>query len=221
MPPKRDKRSNSDSQFVTNREELKSMLDELRSEIRNDLQTELQKCCKEIASLRQENSELKRAMQSQHLALLQTKREMGYKNLIFTGIPENTTESTSDTINKILCDEKIIENPVTIKNAVRLGRNTGTFPRLLKITFKSRDDRDRILKNGAKLRNSRDVIRKKIYINPDLPTEDRRENKRLRLKMKELRQQHPSDTFVLRKGILSHNGEEIDRSDPTKYLFRL
>jgi hypothetical protein len=118
-------------------------------------------------------------------------RNFRRQNLIFSGIPKLDSGDIVDRkshdmarVNEISkkLDVIISENFKTM----RIGRPGDSKPRLLKVAFSSLEDRNELLRNGKTLRNS--SSHKKVFINPDLTTLQRSNNKALRAELRRRRE---------------------------------
>ena len=125
------------------------------------------------------------------LAIEQREKERRQLNLILHNAPESKS-SDPNTRKKEDIDFtqstflNILGTPVTITNAVRLGKKE-SHDRLLKITVESLDQKKAILRNKIKLRGQEnsDHIRK-LFITPDLTPKEQKESKELRFKLAEM-----------------------------------
>ena len=63
------------------------------------------------------------------------------------------------------------------------------------------------------------VFFRSVYVRNDETQLSRSENYRIRKKARELRESHPDDTIKTEKGVLYHNGTEIDHFDLSNQIF--
>ena len=134
-------------------------------------------------------------------------------NLIFSNIPEEDVSvdghTSSNDVDKVLAlsnsilpsDAKIEESD--IDEVVRLGGRGGAKPRVLKVKLVDLASKSNILRNSRHL-NSPSVFRSfgRVYINKDMSYLRRKEEQRLRLEFKRLKNIHPEGSVTLRGGKL-------------------
>ena len=158
------------------------------------------------------------------------KRKM---NLIVFGLPEadagkpeneRTEWNTGEKVDAdIVAMTDIVTNELGVGlstrngiiNARRLGSRTGTKPRPLKIEFKDINAKRDVLTNAKKLRDSSDAVAKQLYINPDLPEEQRAEDKKLRIEMWRLRSDEGKNVIIKRGKIVEVTREVRKTRDRT------
>ena len=133
-------------------------------------------------------------------------------NLVISNLPETNVLFDQETltddetkavtlVNEILPRDKEFTSD-DICEVVRLGR-PGRNPRTLKVKLNDASCRNGILRCGRNLNS--DVIRKAfgtVYINKDLSFLRRKEEKRLRLRRKELKETYPAADVRIKNGKL-------------------
>ena len=116
-------------------------------------------------------------------------REKRKCNLVLWNVPEsikeNSEEKRQEDTRKV---EEIFKNIVEIdqgevENPVRIGK-VGDLPRLLRVSLKSEDKKNAILRNARKLNQGKRDQKSRIYINPDLTPLERQKEKELRDQLK-------------------------------------
>lgn len=125
-------------------------------------------------------------------------------NLVVSNLPETDVSFENDTLsddeekvkallNTILPTDQELRSEDVIETA-RIGR-AGRSPRILKLRLSSVDCRNRILRSARHLNSTsiRDTFGR-IYVNKDMSYLRRLEEKRLRLRYKELKAIHPDET---------------------------
>ena len=80
---------------------------------------------------------------------------------------EGDTETFTEMVRNVL------RLNVKVKKAVRVGAKKGDKPRPLIITLESEAVKWDVLKQGRALREAEDEELRKVYINPDIPREER------------------------------------------------
>ena len=158
-----------------------------------ELGTRLDSHCKSIKAMPTNAPDLATTIVNvtSSLAIEQREKERRQLNLILHNAPESKS-SDPNTRKKEDIDFtqstflNILGTPVTITNAVRLGKKE-SHDRLLKITVESLDQKKAILRNKIKLRgqeNSDHIC--KLFITPDLTPKEQKESKELRSKLAEM-----------------------------------
>ena len=126
------------------------------------------------------------------LATEQRERERRQLNLILHNAPESKSADPHIIRKKDDIDfasatfSDVLGTPVTITNAVRLGKKE-SHDRLLKISVESLEQKKVVLRNKLKLRDQEnpDHIHK-LFITPDLTPTEQKENKDLRPKLAQM-----------------------------------
>lgn len=166
--------------------------------------------------------------QQKHIEQIEAKAREKY--LIFSGVPEVPVKTEdegdlNDDQEKIsfLCDK--ISSHFTsrsIEKCSRIGQRNHNRPRLVRVKFVSVETRTSVLRSQRSLREDRSVREAfgAIYINPDRSHLARKEDKRLREKMKEIKStsMNPGDVYI-RSGKLYVNSEVVDQVDIANQLF--
>ncbi len=152
------------------------------------------------------------------------------RSLIFSCIPENDVladgnEKLSEDIDKItyLCSSVAQDfDSTSIAESFRLGRPGKKQKRPIKVTFKTVEARNNILRSQRRLRNDSSIENSfgLVFINPDRTPIMRLEEKRLRDKMRELKSisSNPSDVYI-RAGKLFEKSVIVDQINVGNQLF--
>ena len=112
------------------------------------------------------------------------------KNLIFVNVKESPASSTDERKNDDLKEIKSLLCGLAdlraddVDFAARLGKVGGNRPRLLKVGFRSQQQRNEILKKAKDVNAKQGDKKKWVYINPDMSQQQRAEDKKLREEMK-------------------------------------
>ena len=151
-------------------------------------------------------------------------------NLIVSNVPENTVtfdkeELGNDTdkflalANEILPGSRELVSAADISEVVRLGQ-PGKNPRVLKVKLHDEDLRNDILRSGKNLGTA--SIRTAfgaVYVNKDLSLLRRQEERRLRLKRRELKNKFPDADVHIKNGKLYLGPAIRDQVDFRNQLF--
>ena len=201
------------------REEISRMKEELRTNIVNDvikvLKEEINDMKEKIAVHDKDIENIKSYVINLESERLRMERKALVNNIVVKGLPEDPDETVLVTESKVNNLLSAMNVDVKILMAERVG-NKGKS-RLIKIITGSRHDRNTILTNSKQLQNN--VHYQNVYLSADRPFLDRKEAARLRVRRKELAQQHPQANVRIRRGKLFLNDEEIDKEYPLRQLF--
>ena len=162
--------------------------------------------------------------------LVNVDRNTRRKNVIVFGVPENdeliiegrSTVTDKDKIQSIL--EYTACTGVDVIDSYRLGK-PGEKPRPMKITFPTKEMAESALKESRKLKELKDLDEEiNIYIKPDKTKSEQKEFQRLGKKKEELLVKYPTQDnapprVLLKKGILTVDGTEVDKYEPAQTLF--
>ena len=151
------------------------------------------------------------------------------KNLIVSGIPESPVRiensSLEDDASKLTFIMREVSQEFSsdsITSISRLGQKSSHTTRLLKIEFNDATLRDDIIRSQRRLRENQCIVKTfgKIFLNRDGTVLVRREEKRLRDVMKELKNSSTSqDKIFIKRGILYKNQQVVDQVDVVNQLF--
>jgi len=148
-----------------------------------------------------------RELQQKMLEVME--REKRKSNLIFMGIKEATEEEENRIIKDIM-DTLVEETDISYEIFGRVGRkDTGNTDkaRPLRIVIEDIGHRRLVLSRGKKLKES---SYKKVFIVPDLTRLQQEEDKKLRDKLKEIRQQGTTNAKIVKGEIVSvEEGEKV------------
>lgn len=147
--------------------------------------------------------------------------------LMISGVSESTIdvgdkylENDHEKVSYI-CNE-ISTTEVDITSCVRIGKVSNRGSRLLKVGFSRISDRHTVLRQQAELRRNTDFLESfgKIFITPDSSPLARKEDKRLRDVLKDIRRSSKeTDMVYIKRGHLYKNGQIMDKFDIRNQLF--
>lgn len=201
---------------------LNERLESLRNEIKKDFEDKIEKLESKIATQADE-IEILRSRQfgtNEGLEALasfshqQLKSEIR-RNVVLTGIPESDGEDDIPAKAVEVLEILGCKRSDAVYHS-RVGKSQGGKPRLLKLSFRSFQDRMNALRKSRELRN--DHRFRDVYVNADLTFAERSERKRLRAKADKLKGQHPNDEITLRKGELLIDSVTVDSAEPHRLL---
>lgn len=128
------------------------------------------------------------------------------KNILITGLPEGD-DSAAGNIKAIkdLCDEIGINHPM-IDDVFRMGKK-GATPRRMLLKLVTTVDKKSFMAHAKALR------KKKIFLNDDLPSEERKQNGQLRTHFKEMKKTRAGINYSIRNCIMAiwENNKIIER----------
>ena len=176
-------------------------------------------------------TELERAKDlivSQQKQLEAIERENRRCNVILSGIPESDVRyldtNLSEDIDKVevLCITLCRSfHPQSIASCYRLGKDKGRAPRLLKVRFECHQTKSEVLRSQCTLRQNEDFRAAfgTVYVNNDSTTLVRKEERRLRIKLKEMKSVDDIDRLYIRGGMLYKNDTIVDTVNVANQLF--
>ena len=151
-------------------------------------------------------------------------------NLIISGVPESSPHESTDDHGTVIKLFREIMTPEEMTNmelseTSRLGQrpssqNPGLTPRRIKAVLGNKLLRNAILKKAKNLKGNKNFPR--VYINPDEPVLTRRENSRLRRRLRELRESHkstPNLHIYLKRGNIFINSDIVDTFSLSNQMF--
>lgn len=148
---------------------------------------------------------------------------------IFSGVPENDIEFGRKTLEtdseKVLAlcqqaDLRISED--SIESCMRIGNKDRGRSRLLKVKFSEAALKHQILRSQKILRENSAVMKVfgRVYVNPDSTFLMRKEKKRLRDKLKEMKSSaQATDQIYIRRDALIFNDKVLDKINIANQLF--
>ena len=148
-------------------------------------------------------------------------------HLIISGVPEANITIDNETLKTDMmkvqhfCDE-VCDTGVHIYRCIRLGKDGGRSPRIIKAEFAEVEMRNKILRSQKALRSDPSIINAfgRIYFNPDSTPLGRKEDNRLRETMRNLKSNSTDkDLIFMKKGMLYKNGEIVDKFDIRNQIF--
>lgn len=189
---------------------ISNQLNDMKEAIRN-IKTVQQKHEGEIEKVKEY------IFESEKRKLHDVRRELS-ANIIMYGIPETPDSHQDDDDQKvqeivdIVTDgEYSIDTP-----SIRIGRKFHNKSRPIKITTKSRADRNKLLQKAREKRNHPNL--KDIYLDSDKCYADRKEMMRLKGKLKALREQNPNKNCYISRGKLFVEHQEVDQENPLQHI---
>lgn len=204
---------------------LSSSFEKLRNEIRSDLLEEISQLktlieaqAQEIATLKTQvslNSDMGSDLESLALVSHRLMQNEIASNAVISGL----SEDAGDDADKVMNVLTVLDcSDCQIADLERIGAPISNRPRLLKVRFRTRKDKIKVVRNCRRLRN--DPKFNGVYINSDLTLAERKERKRLRIAMDRLKADDVTANVRISKGVLYHNETEVDRALPHCHLFR-
>ena len=198
---------------------LKKQKEDIIMSVTSELKKELVSMRQEIALLKSENISLRNAVCSQQKAIMRLERRDRKNNLLGLGLPELSNSSNDEEqVNALFASVYSGYSVDAVKNFYRLGKPNPNKPRPIKIVFKCAQTRYNILFRAKSLR-SRDKY-KNIWIKSDLCDLERLENKRIYTVFDELRSSNPGKDVKLSRGVVTVDGDIVDRRNHLRSLFR-
>ena len=201
-------------------------LEAIRLLVRTELDESLNLLKKEILELRTSNEMMKNVIISQQLQIEKMELDKRACNLIIHGVQEATAKlPDKHMVDNILetirsnCTDSDPPTKFEVTNLRRIGKHiNGTKPRPIVLTLTNRDNKNLILKKSKSLRNVPGFSN--VYLSADLPDLTRRENGRLRMAFKQLKDSSSESSVLLRSGKLSIDGRIVDSFNIKNQLFR-
>lgn len=209
--------SNSTSNTQITLSDIKILIETSKNEVMKKFEQVITKQTEEIAMLSSRIEDLSRSnlqLKSQYKALEEKvshlpatvldeveDRHRRRRNLVFSGVPEQTTGSVDNRKDKDTAFvEQILrelafddEKPLQV---YRVGRSVPGKSRLLKVQFNDEEARQKVLRNARKLRDAPRLAG--VYINPDLTVAQRHERRQLVEELK--RRRNVGDDVMIFKG---------------------
>ena len=165
--------------------------------------------------------------QQEQIERLESERRQ--MNLIFTNIPEDDVKvddhNLQDDMEKLsyLCESIDADfEREDIASCSRIGMRKNGRRRLLLVKYNDMNTRRRILSSQRSLRNNASCVSSfgQIYVNKDSSILVRKEEKRLRDVMKDLKSSSdPADRIYIRSGKLYHDSKLVDEIKFANQLF--
>ena len=201
---------------------LETKIDKIHDELLNrvtSLETRVEMIEKSDELKNGELSRMKDTVVNMQHALNSLDSKERAKNIIIAGLSEENIDSENITFagdaNKVsFLLEKMNLDPAIVNNAKleRLGTDTtGSKRRFIKFELPDKNIREKIIKETPKLKDL-PAPWNKIYFNRDTHPVYQKEHKRLRKKFNELKTQRDPDTVKLIKGVLTVDGDVVDKN---------
>ena len=183
----------------------------------------------ELDNVKQENVTLKKVVGEQQKFLETLRRDQQCKNIFISSIPETLTINDNVLITP---EEKVTNILQTIDGSITsedfkvvysfpvFTTNDGCRQHSIKISFHDKEKKDTIMEKKTNLKNLNDNDPlKKVYIKNDQPPLTNKENNRLRVKAREIRNANPDDIVKIDKGKLYHNNIVVDEFNLANQIF--
>ena len=234
----RQTRSNSRSNAVT-LDDIRSLILESESRVRNDIDKvfkRIENIENTLAGIQTEQiridievENVKEVVTNQQLLLERFEAKNRANNIIITNLTEESVYYSDVHLKKdkekvdYLCKtaHQKFESDM-IKACDRLGKPKAGSNRPLRVTFYDTHDKYQVLNSRKKLNDKikvTDIFGGKIYMNNDRSYLSRKEDKRLRDKLNNLRSLFPSEELILRSGKIFQNNKIVDEYDIKNQLF--
>ena len=172
---------------------------------------------------------IKEAIMAQQKQIENHESRLREKNLIVHNIPESDVidgieKLKTDTDKLIfLCETSNVEIKADdISSTQRLGKQKNNKPRPIKIEFRSKDKKYKLLNRRKEISKNDSLIKafgSKIFVNLDQSFLVQREELRLREERSRLKRDDPDSSVYIRSGILYLNNSPVDRVDVANQLF--
>ena len=209
-------------------ERILSRLDTIMSSI-SVLEKQIDSVQSEQIRLGLEMSTVKDIIIKQQMQIEKLESDKRQMNLVFSNVPENAVEiddqKLEEDIQKLeyLCEE--IDGDFTtdlIDSHFRIGPYKNGQRRLLLVRFNNLKTRNRILFTQRAIRDNPNCRSSfgPVYVNKDSTVLVRKEEKRLREKLKDLKSSSdPGDKFFIKSGKLYRNSKIVDEISIANQIF--
>lgn len=186
-------------------------------EFRDIIKNELMEMKEIIQAQNDKINQLQKVVLEQSQKLFTLERRTIEKNLIIYGLDED--DKVDDTLKDIF---KATDTCSTnIDYSMRVGKSVpdATRPRPLKVIMKSVSSKRNALNNAKKLRNFPEFDN--VYLNADETFIERKENQRLRNKVKDIKLTSPTSAVFIRKGNVMKDNVIVDSFQPIKHQLNM
>lgn len=183
----------------------------------------------ETVRLDEEIAKIKDVVKMQQLRIEKYEVNLRANNLIVHNIPENEVDGCKETLiserEKIAFLSEAVGVNLSLNDIAltqRLGKRSTNRPRPLKVCFKSKEQKYRLLNKRRDVsRNAtlKQVFGATVYLNPDNTVLVQQEERRLRSRLQSLKIDDPDGIHYIRSGVLYSNGKEVDRVNMIPQLF--
>ena len=206
-----------------------SRLDSIETKI-SAIDSRLDMMQAEQIRLKNENDQIKDLVISQQRQIERMENASRACNAIFSAVPEGSVQFEGETLTddeskvRALCVAAVGQSFDCdhIESCVRLGGSKKGHNRLLKVTFEDAASKYKVMRSQRNMRENNALVEAfgRIYVNPDSTFLMRKEEKRLREKLKDLKATaHGTDMIYIRRGTLYRNNEVIDKINVANQLF--
>ena len=183
----------------------------------------------ERVEISDEITKIKKIVVQQQLRIEEHEEKLRASNLILHNIPEGVIRFGKHVLDtdykkvEFVCEAANIDiNTCDISFLRRLGKRGEREKRPLKLTFKERNYKFKVLNKRKDITQSQDirsVLGQRVFVNNDNSFLVRKEQYRLRQEMKRLRTLYPGEPTFLRSGSLYHNESIVDKINIENSLF--
>lgn len=194
----------------------RELLEELGQVISQTVSCHISKLEQKIAQQQKEIDSLRQVVLRGEIDKLQAARKELAPNLVIRGLTDGDTESNDELQEKVNNVVHFLDAGVEIISFCRVGRRLANNARIVKVVTRSVHERNAVLKKCKLLRGRPEFT--DVYIDSDKCFLDRRENDRLRKKVKLLRSENPNKQVRLFKGKILVDGDEVDHAEPLRHL---
>jgi hypothetical protein len=132
-------------------------------------------------------------------------------NIVIRGLQYHDGENVNTKVNNLFKDGVCLPN-IRVVNAIRKSTDSRSKPGLIIATFQTEDDKNKVLKHKKMLKNSNQY--KRVFIDRDLPANERTQNNNLRTLVRCLRDQ--GYDIKLHGNKIFDNASENNRHNYTK-----
>ena len=222
------------------REEMTTLFEGFKKELTKSVNGQIKVLSDENKKIAAENASIKKVLQEHQKALERVQKEETKNNIFISGLPVSLNAGMND-ISEVNDNDAVTDHVEIIHHVLNFV-NPGTEKEDYKIlfNFEARENFSRhsakirvtdvetkfkIFKGCVKLKDlNPDNYLKKIFIKNDDPPLTRKENERLYIKLKELREKedkdNPENRYYIKKGKLYKNGGDVvDEFNLSNQLF--
>ena len=176
-----------------------------------------------------ELSKVKSIISNQQLIIEKHEQKLRARNVIIHNIPEGVISVDGDRIRSdiekvnVLCRSAEIDvGRFDLTSVSRIGRSISDKARPLLVTVSKPDCKFSFLNARRKVTNDphiTDIFKDRIFINPDSSPLVRKEERRLRMKLKALKNDNPNSKGFIKGGNLFVDDVVVDQVDVRNQLF--
>ena len=152
----------------------------------------------------------------------QMERDRRRKNIVIVNLKESSkTDSAERKAEDLSNAKQLLEKVVTITEGeliepIRLGKEGGNRPRMLRITVRTEEKRNEVVRNAFRVNEGVTEAKERRYINPDYTLKERERNKVLRDE-KRGREKNGETNLIIRDGqIIKRRDRPSPEADTTE-----